>query len=261
MIIRDLSKKIDLLVGTTDKYSAQVDEFSQFVQQTMSLLAATPEPSDKKNINIPGHDISTKELTINDLCMLHRALLFDAPAGVHVGSLRHNDIWIGGTSASTASFVPPKPELVVGLLEQLLSKWQDGFDQLLQTSDPEKISAIVKFHHGFLNIHPFMDGNGRIARFLLTQHAREFLNQKHRIIIEDRRPYFEALSKADHGDYSALEAHITQAIFGVEFIGGSPCQMSGQRCPGCKEGVMDVDGSGTGVECSSCGLTIPAVMP
>jgi hypothetical protein len=113
----------------------------------------------------------------------------------------------------------------------------------------------------FLNIHPFMDGNGRIARFLLTQHTREFLNQKHRIIIEDRRPYFDALSLADQGDYSALETQITQAIFGVEFVAGSPCQMSGQQCPGCREGVMDTDELGTGVKCLSCGLFIPAVMP
>ena len=62
----------------------------------------------------------------------------------------------------------------------------------------------------------------------------------------------------DNGDYSALETIITQAIFGVEFIAGSPCQMSGQWCPGCKEGIMDVDSSGTGVKCGTCGLFIPA---
>lgn len=46
----------------------------------------------------------------------------------------------------------------------------------------------------------------------------------------------------------------------VEFHGYSPCEMSGQICPGCKIGIMDVseNGAGDGVECNICGLYIPA---
>ena len=262
MIIRELSKKIDLLAGTTAKFGARVEEMSEFVQQTQSLLSGISAPSNKQNFTISVHDFSTKELTVGDLCMLHRALLFDA-SEVQVGTLRRDPIWIGGPGATlaTAAFVPPNPEDIPELLETLLTAWRDAFDQLTKKTEQEKVSGIAKFHHQFLNIHPFMDGNGRIARFLLTQQARELLHQNHRIIIEDRRPYFHALSKADHGDYSALDTQITQAIFGVEFLAGSPCQMSGQPCPGCKEGVMDIDSSGTGVECVACGIFIPAVNP
>lgn len=263
MIIREISNKIDLLAGTTEKFRARVEEISEFAQQTHSLLTAISAPSNKRNIAPSVHSLSTKALTVSDLCILHRALLFDSPVGVEVGTLRRAKIWIGGSSASptTATFVPPNPELVPELLDALLSEWRDSFDQLTKSSDEAKISGMAKFHHRFLNIHPFMDGNGRIARFLLTQHARELLNRKHKIIIDDRRPYFDALSQADRGDYSALATQITQAIFGVEFIAGSPCQMSGQSCPGCKEGVMNIDASGTGVECGACGLVIPAAMP
>ncbi|MEQ1661672.1 MAG: Fic family protein [Thiobacillus sp.] len=263
MIIREISKKIDLLAGTTEKFGLRVDEMSEFVAQTRSFLDSVKAPSNKRNFAQSVHDFSTKELTVNDLCMLHRALLFDDSIGLHVGKLRQDVIWIGGPGANlaTAQFVPPAPELVPELLEAMLSEWRDNFDNLDKATDKDKITAIAKFHHRFLNIHPFMDGNGRIARFLLTQHAHELLKQKQRIIIEDRRPYFDALSLADKGDYSALETQITQAIFGVEFVAGSPCQMSGQQCPACKEGVMDTDISGTGVKCSSCGLFIPAVLP
>jgi fido (protein-threonine AMPylation protein) len=261
MIIREISKKIDLLAGTTEKFGARAEEMSEFVQQTQSLLSGASAPSNKHDLSLPAHDFSTKELTVGELCMLHRALLFDAPVGEQIGTLRRDIIWIGGPNPNNAAFVPPSPELVPGLLETLLSNWRETFDQLAEDTDQAKISGIAKFHHQFLNIHPFMDGNGRIARFLLMQQTRELLDQKHRIIIEDRRPYFEALSQADNGDYSALDRQITQAIFGVEFIAGSPCQMSGQPCPGCKEGVMDLDLSGTGVECGSCGIFIPATMP
>lgn len=43
-----------------------------------------------------------------------------------------------------------------------------------------------------------------------------------------------------------------------DFIAGSPCQMSGQECPACIEGIMDVSESGDGVTCSNCNLYIPA---
>lgn len=39
---------------------------------------------------------------------------------------------------------------------------------------------------------------------------------------------------------------------------GSPCQMSGYKCPVCKEGVMDVVDGEEGVKCNKCGLYIPA---
>lgn len=41
------------------------------------------------------------------------------------------------------------------------------------------------------------------------------------------------------------------------FIAGSPCQMSGQKCPGCKEGILDVSPGEDGVLCKHCGLFIP----
>lgn len=260
MIIREISKKIDLLSGVTEKFSNKFEEIGELVSQTHSLLSPSAQPSDKRNISISIGEFFTTNLNLNDLCMLHRALLFDAPLGVMVGTLRQEKIWIGaaGSNPTTANFVPPDPEQVPKLLEELLEKWKVDYDNIFQSTDEQKIASIARFHHNFLHIHPFTDGNGRIARFLLTQHAHELLNQNHRIIIEDRRPYFDALSMADNGDYSALETIITQAIFGVEFIGGSPCQMSGQKCPGCKEGIMDVDSSGTGVECGACGLFIPA---
>lgn len=42
------------------------------------------------------------------------------------------------------------------------------------------------------------------------------------------------------------------------FLGGSPCQMAGQACPACQDGIMDVDPTQSGVQCNKCQLYIPA---
>ncbi|MHB1705898.1 MAG: Fic family protein [Acidithiobacillus sp.] len=264
MIIREISKKIDSLAGSTEQFGQNVRELTAAAQRTISLLAVTAAQSDKKhNIDLATLRVATNELTVSELCMLHRALLFDAPQGTQVGELRSTKVWIGGPGATlvTATYIPPEPALVAGMLEQLLAQWRESFPATAAKTTPEKVSAITQFHHQFLKIHPFLDGNGRIARFLLSQQASELLHQNRRIVIEDRRPYFDALAEADRGELSALETLITQAIYGVEFVSGSPCEMSGQQCPSCKTGILDVDSSGSGVACKDCGLFIPAIAP
>lgn len=261
MIIREISKKIDSLAGSTEQFGHNIRELTAAAQRTISLLAVTAAQSDKKHIDLATLRIATNELSVSELCMLHRALLFDAPQGTQVGELRSTKVWIGapGATLATATYIPPEPALVAGMLEQLLAQWRESFVATASNTTLEKVSAITRFHHQFLKIHPFLDGNGRIARFLLSQQASELLHQNRRIVIEDRRPYFNALVEADRGDLSALETLITQAIYGVEFVSGSPCEMSGQQCPSCKTGILDVDSSGTGVACKGCGLFIPAV--
>ena len=62
----------------------------------------------------------------------------------------------------TLHYIPPKPEDVSGLMQGLL----DCFERMLHSSlNPIVIAAVVAF--GFVFIHPFEDGNGRIHRFLI----------------------------------------------------------------------------------------------
>jgi len=71
--------------------------------------------------------------------------------------------------------------------------------------EEQRIAALSSFHHGFLSIHPFLDGNGRGARALLQQQAFE-LTGRHleATFTEDPAAYFEALSAADAGDQPSL---------------------------------------------------------
>lgn len=78
------------------------------------------------------------------------------------GEFRRSQNWIGGTRPGNASFVPPPADYVpecMGQLEQFLH------------DKPEPTSVLVKAalaHVQFETIHPFLDGNGRLGRLLIT---------------------------------------------------------------------------------------------
>ncbi|MBI1778204.1 MAG: Fic family protein [Proteobacteria bacterium] len=78
------------------------------------------------------------------------------------GELRRSQNWIGGIRPGRARFVPPPPEMVVDLMSDLEKFIHD---------DAQKLPALVKValvHVQFETIHPFLDGNGRLGRLLIT---------------------------------------------------------------------------------------------
>ena len=80
----------------------------------------------------------------------------------HPGDFRTSQNWIGGTRPGNAAFVPPPPEDVIecmGALETFLHR--DLPDTLLLVK-----AALA--HVQFETIHPFLDGNGRLGRLLIT---------------------------------------------------------------------------------------------
>ena len=78
------------------------------------------------------------------------------------GEFRHSQNWIGGTRPGNALFVPPPPESVLDLMSDL--------EAFIHTDTPA-VPMLVKaglIHVQFETIHPFLDGNGRLGRLLIT---------------------------------------------------------------------------------------------
>lgn len=94
---------------------------------------------------------------------IHRVLLMKGRGRqCSPGEFRRSQVWIGGSSPGTAVFVPPPPEYIEECLARL---------EVFLHDQPEKTSVLVKAaltHLQFETIHPFLDGNGRLGRLLIT---------------------------------------------------------------------------------------------
>ncbi len=80
----------------------------------------------------------------------------------HPGEFRSTQNWIGGSRPGNAAFVPPPPEMVLDCMSRLEKFFHDDHAEL-----PLLIKAGL-IHVQFETIHPFLDGNGRLGRLLIT---------------------------------------------------------------------------------------------
>lgn len=102
-------------------------------------------------------------LSLRLLREIHAVLMSNARGGNKMpGEFRTSQNWIGGSRPGNALFVPPPPER---LMEAL-----GDFEKFLH-DDGVRLPALIKAalaHVQFETIHPFLDGNGRLGRLLIT---------------------------------------------------------------------------------------------
>jgi Fic family protein len=102
-------------------------------------------------------------MSVRLLCDAHRLLLDGVRgAGKQPGELRQSQNWIGGTRPGNAVFVPPPPARVSALLADM-----ERFIHATATDLPPMVKVAL-IHAQFETIHPFLDGNGRIGRLLIS---------------------------------------------------------------------------------------------
>lgn len=95
------------------------------------------------------------------LCSWHRTLMTGSPlAAAHVGVVRTEQGWVGGTSPFDAHLVTPPPAHLPTLLEDLV--------HFANRDDLDPVAQAALAHAQFEVIHPFADGNGRVGRILIA---------------------------------------------------------------------------------------------
>ena len=101
--------------------------------------------------------VQAETIEVEHLTKLQSALLSDKPS---THGLRRVQNWIGHSdSPLDATFVPPPPEIVPTLMEDLVA--------YLATASHAPIVQAALAHAQFETIHPFIDGNGRVGRSLI----------------------------------------------------------------------------------------------
>lgn len=151
---------------------------SSQIEGTQATLEDVFDPMITENTNrnvadvvnyIKATEYAISRLTTLPLC---NRLLKEAHAvlmeGVRVqekdpGEFRYSQNWIGGQGSNlkTARYIPPHPEDMINAmsdLEKYMNR-EDSLDNLIR-------AALI--HYQFETIHPFLDGNGRIGRLLIT---------------------------------------------------------------------------------------------
>jgi Fic family protein len=119
----------------------------------------------------------------------------------HAGRLRN-----GGVRISGANFVPPNAQKVPGLFDELMGFVNEN------PSGLNDIELATVFHHKFVWIHPFFDGNGRTVRLAMNLILMKKGFTPAIILSNDRKKYYAALNQANGGDYSKLMLLMAQAL-------------------------------------------------
>lgn len=109
-----------------------------------------------------------------------------------------------GVRISGANFVPPNAMKVSELIKELID-W-------VNSSDLDIIIKSAIFHHRFVWIHPFFDGNGRTVRLVFNLLLMKAGFPPAIILKIDRKKYYDALNQANNSDYSKLVLLVMQAL-------------------------------------------------
>lgn len=217
---------MDLFVSMYVRKEALLSSQIEGTQCTLDdILNPLMEENTNRNVSDVVNYIKATEFALNRLHSLPlcnrliketHAVLMEGVRGQEKspGEFRYSQNWIGGQGSTirNARYIPPNPEDMQTAMSDL-EKYMNGDDSL----DPLIQAALI--HYQFETTHPFLDGNGRVGRLLITLFLMEKGILSHPALYisyflkMNRIEYYDRMTQVRNtGDYEQWVMFFLQAL-------------------------------------------------
>lgn len=198
---------------------ARVESQGRVVAETMRVMAGTSDRAGELPPLRLVDPLSVGELAAEPgvnpvsfsmgpelILMTHRMVSFELPSRM-IGRFRTEPISVTIPGGTPRPLLPP--DEVANAVRSLCDRW---CVEIVQAEDGgARLEVIARFHHGFLAIHPFLDGNGRTARALLLQQCVDAFGHADMSRLDRGIAYQAALNSAASGNLKPL-AKVIEAV-------------------------------------------------
>lgn len=205
--------------------SAQIEGTQATLLDLLEVEAAGGPPADADVEEVCGYLDALKwawaelprddglPLSMRMLSEAHRRLLQGARGrSKQPGQVRRSQNWIGGTRPGNAAFVPPPPRRLPELL--------GDFERAMHADDAlPPLVRVGLLHVQFETLHPYLDGNGRLGRLLITLLLRHWgLSSRPLLYLslflkQHRAEYYRRLSAVrEEGDWEGWLAFFLEGV-------------------------------------------------
>lgn len=191
-------------ISQDDMYYINYKESNDSIKEVINL---------KKMLEYANEKLKNENFSVKIINNMHKILLSDVRGtDKSPGEIRSIQNYIGprGLGKEGATFVPPIPEEVPELLENLMEYMNDMYDD-------EAFIKVAISHVQFESIHPYKDGNGRMGRTLMTLQLAKLKNDEPILFLSEiielfKSNYYNALNECRNGNVDGFIRFFLQCV-------------------------------------------------